>query len=149
MAESYNLLAAFCLKRAKYSVPWSEINDRRNIVAEEGLAVYCAAQKPGELVGITEYVGISIAFVYIQGDRFTREIGGSLSLTLTKPPDIIRQSSRSPVPTNRLKRALEWSQKAPLKSLLICDARITYRVNPWTTNILSHSWLARSYRFRN
>ena len=77
MAESYNLLAAFCLKRAKYSVPWSEINDRRNTVAEEGLTVYYAAQKPGGLVEITEYVGISIAFVYIRGDRFMREIGGS------------------------------------------------------------------------
>lgn len=107
--ESYNLLAAFCLKRAKYSVPWSEINDLRNTVAEERLAVYCAAQKPGELVEITEYVGISIAFVYtVQGDRFTREIGVARA-ALTKPPDVIRQPSRR---SSVASRRIDWNVRS-------------------------------------
>ena len=80
----------FEARKAKYSVPWSEINDRRNTVAEEGLTVYYAAQKPDELVEITEYVGISIAFVYI---RVTDLWEKSVVAALTKPSDVIKQPS--------------------------------------------------------
>lgn len=141
----FNVLATFYLKRAKwYLGPRSKINDHRNIILEEGFAVYWAeTRRTGrdyrEREKERENMYISITCIYIRDDRFTREIVATRA-TLSKPPDVISLLEGKSFGTFRWidwnVRSNDWQWIPGLCSK--CTIRIIKPITRVTQECLSH-----------